>query len=144
MKIENIKFNYIQKLINKDSIEMREPETDEIRSKLKEMEHYISLKLSNFTYPKALKDNISAIEENNWEVPLGTAFLEQELYGLQRRYNVSSLVPFAMNSEGREFACFIIDNKNNNRVAIINSFGEPENLFIAEYKNVEEWIAQWF
>lgn len=146
MQINKIQYNKLESFIRRDTQQLKDVKImDSVGQQIYDMEKFISAKFKDFKYPSSFKEMIPLIEEKGWDVPLGNFFIEQEIYGLQRRYNITSLVPFAKNQDATEYACFVINSLNNTieKVVVINSFGDRSKLYLAQYNNIEEWIKEW-
>lgn len=146
MQINKIQYNKLESLIRHDTQQLKDVKImDSVDQQIYDMEKFISAKFKDFKYPSYFKEMIPLIEEKGWDVPLGNFFIEREMYGLQRRYNIASLVPFAKNQDATEYACFVTNALNNTieKVVVINSFGDRSKLYLAHYNNIEEWIKEW-
>ena len=115
-----------------------------INSLTKEMEECINSLIPNayFKYPQnyAIYDKSNLLKDAKWYFPKGKNFIKEQLEYLKKQFNECNLVPFAMDEEATEYACFVIDGKNNNKIRIIYPFGSQEDFYQQEYKDINDWI----
>lgn len=113
---------------------------------IKEMEDIVNQEHpnANFKYPKAFKeyDSNEKLINAGWSFPKGKNFLTNRMQDLKIVHNVDNLVPFAEDEEGSEIACFILDNIQNEKVAVVWPFANSENLYQGEYENIPEWVEE--
>ena len=101
---------------------------------------------ANFKYPKedyfGYDDMVGIL---GWEFPKGRVFIQEQLDYLKKNFNVDNLVPFAINGnhereEPTEYACFLIDGVNNNKVVTVRPFESAENFYLDEYEDINKWF----
>ena len=123
-------------------------ETIELNIIIGEMEETINQLIPNvnFKYPK--EDYLGydvMVGVLGWEFPKGKVFIQEQLDYLKKAFNVDNLVPFAMNGnhgkeEPTEYACFLMDGINNNKVVTVRPFGAAENFYLDEYEDINKWF----
>ena len=115
-----------------------------ISSLTKEMEECINSLIPNacFKYPQnyAIYDKSDMLKISKWYFPKGKKFIKEQLEYLKQQFNEYNLVPFAMNEEATEYACFVIDGKSNNKIRTVYPFGSKEDFYQEEYIDINDWI----
>ena len=99
---------------------------------------------SKFKYPVDYKkyEANEQLKCKGWSFPKGKYFINEEMTYLKSAHNVNNLVPFAIDEEATEYACFLIDNKTNDKVVVIYPFAKTENLYQEKYNNIGEWVKE--
>lgn len=115
-----------------------------IDSLIKEMEEYINSVIPNinFKYPLNYKiyDQSELLKNTGWSFPKGKLFLSKELEYLAKTFNESHLIPFAVDNDAIEYACFVIDGKTNNKVKTVYPFGEKKDFYQDDFIDINDWI----
>lgn len=104
---------------------------------------------ANFKYPEdyseyeAMSDAV--LKPHGWFFPKGSSFIKEELNYFQKAFGVSNLIPFACDKEDgheepTEYACFLIDGINNNKVVTVRPFGPAEDFYLGEYEDINKWF----
>ncbi len=115
---------------------------------IQEMEDAINriIPNANFKYPKEDYWGYDVmVGILGWEFPKGKEFIQEQLEYLKKSYNIDNLVPFAMDGnhgkeEPTEYACFLIDGINNNKVVTVCPFDSSENFYQEEYNDINKWF----
>jgi hypothetical protein len=101
---------------------------------------------ANFKYPQDDYLGYDAmVGVMGWEFPKGKQFIQDNLNYLKKTFGVDNLVPFAMDGnngkeEPSEYACFLIDGINNNKVVTVRPFGSAEKFYLDEYEDINKWF----
>lgn len=109
-----------------------------------EMEDTINRILPNakFIYPEDYLDYDEQFSLIMWKFPKGILFIQNCLNHLIAALDIENLVPFATNGEkgaDEKYACFLIDDTNNNKVVTIHPFGTLDTICQHEYEDVWDW-----